>query len=288
MSMSKAANASRRSKKSRPKIAGAVLTYIVLTVLSVFFIGPLLWLLSTSLMTDTQNPFSIPPTFIPHPMTLNNYVFALTHDAMARDLLNSLIVAVVGVAASLFINLLTAYPFAFLQFPYKKSIFLMMAITFVVPAGGLIPTFVMLSDMHLTNSWFGLWFIGLFSPFTMFLFRQAFLTLGKTIHEAGMIDGASEMRMFIKIFIPLIAPTVATFGIIGFLGSWDSYMMPFVLLNSSSLFTAPLALSFFQSSFGASFQVIAAAEVLVAAPIVIIFLSLQRYYVNGLAGAIKA
>ncbi len=277
-----------RKRKARRKISGAIATYIVLTILSLFFIGPLVWLLSTSFMSTYQNPFSIPPTLIPHPFTFQNYVFALTHDAMARDLLNSLIVAVVGVSASLFINLLTAYPFAFLQFRFKQSIFIMMAVTFVIPAGGLIPTFVMLSDMHLTNSWYGLWFIGLFSPFTMFLFRQAFLTLGKAIHEAGMIDGASEILMFFKIFVPLIAPTVATFGIIGFLGSWDSYMMPFVLLSNSALYTAPLALSFFQSSFGASFQVIAAAEVLVAAPIVIIFLSLQRYYVNGLAGAIKA
>ena len=239
-------------------------------------------------MSDLQNPFSIPPTLIPHPFTLQNYAFALTHYNMARDLLNSFIVAVVGVSVSLLVNLLTAYPFAFLNFPFKRSLFMMMVITFVVPAGGLIPTFVMLSEMHLTNSWFGLWFIGLFSPFTMFLFRQAFLTLGKPIREAAMIDGAGELRMFFQIFVPLIAPSVATLGIMGFLGSWDSYLMPFVLLNSSSLYTAPLALSFFQSSFGASFQVIAAAEVLVAAPIVIIFLSLQRYYVNGLAGAIKA
>lgn len=256
--------------------------------MAMLFIGPLIWLLSVSLMNDYQNPFSIPPTFFPHPATLQNYVFALTHYSLARDLLNSLIVAVVGVSVSLLVNLLTAYPFAFLRFPFKNTIFIMMVVTFVIPAGGLIPTFVMLSDMHLTNSWAGLWFIGLFSPFTMFLFRQAFLTLGKTLHEAAMIDGASELRMFFQIFIPLIAPTVATFGILGFLASWDSYMMPFVLLDSSSLFTAPLALSFFQSSFGASFQVVAAAEVLVAAPVVIIFLSLQRYYINGLAGAIKA
>lgn len=264
------------------------LTYLVLTTLAVLFVGPLLWLLAVSVMSAYQNPFSIPPTFIPHPVTLQNYVFALTHYNMARDLLNSFIVAVVGVSASLLVNLLTAYPFAFLRFPFKNTIFMMMAVTFVIPAGGLIPTFVMLSDMHLTNSWVGLWFIGLFSPFTMFLFRQAFLTLGKTLHEAAMIDGASELRMFFQIFIPLIAPTVATFGILGFMASWDSYMMPFVLLNSSSLFTAPLALSFFESNFGASFQVIAAGEVLVAAPIVIVFLSLQRYYINGLAGAIKA
>lgn len=263
-------------------------TYLVLSIGALIFVIPLIWLLATSFMGPYQNPFSIPPQIIPRPFTLDNYKTVFQNYNFGMYLWNSVKLAVLSVFSNIIVTVITAYPLARLKFRGKKVIMGLIIATLVLPAEGtLIPTYLMVAHLHMANSYLGIIVPGLFSAFNVFLLRQAYMQLSSELEDAARIDGASDLRIFLQIMTPLVLPSLATVMIMGFLGSWDSFLWPLIILNSQNLYTAPLGLSYFAGQFGASWQIVAAASVVVAAPVVLFFLVLQRFFVNGVSGAFK-
>lgn len=272
----------------RSRVLPAAATYLVLTAGAAIFVVPLLWLLGASLMPKTQNPFTIPPSFLPHQFTLSNYVEVFQHYNFARYLLNSFIVAVLAVGTQLLVCSLCAYPLARMQFRGRTLVFALIIATLVLPSEGtLIPTFIMLVQFHMVNNYAGLVVPGMMSTFNVFFLRQAYLQIPRDLEDAARIDGAGDVRIFARIALPMIRPALTAMAILGFLASWDAFLWPLIVLNDQNLYTAPLGLSYLQGMFGGSWQVIAAGSVIVALPVVLLFAFFQRYFVSGIAGALR-
>ncbi|MFD1674555.1 carbohydrate ABC transporter permease [Alicyclobacillus fodiniaquatilis] len=263
-------------------------SYLFMALGTIVFLFPLVWLLATSFMSPNENPFSVPPHLIPKPVTLSNYVETFKNYSFGRYLWNSFYIAVVSVVLNIVITLMTAYPLARMKFRGRRVVMGLIIATLVLPGEGtLVPRYLLTQHLHLINTYWGIIIPGMFSAFSVFLLYQSFDTISKELDESARIDGAGDMRIFIQILTPLVGPTLAALAIMGFLGSWDSFLWPLIVLNNSNLYTAPLGLDYFFGTFGASWSVAAAASVLVAAPVVIVFLAMQRWFVNGVAGAFK-
>ncbi len=267
---------------------GTFLSYAAMTLGAIIFVGPLLWVISTSLMGPDQNPFLIPPQLIPHPATFANYQSVFKTWPFGDYLLNSLELAILSVAGTGIISTLTAYPLARMDFAGKKIVFALVIATLVLPGEAvLVPRYLLVNLFGMVNSFWGVAVPGFFSGFGVFLLRQAYLTLPKELEDAARIDGAGELRIFGQVMTPLIMPSLAALAIFTFLGSWDAFLWPLIILNSQKMYTAPLGLAYFFGYFGASWQLIAAASIIVILPVIIVFVSLQRLFINGVTGAVK-
>ncbi len=267
---------------------GTVLSYAVMTLGALIFVGPLVWVVSTSLMGPDQNPFVIPPQLIPHPFTVGNYASVFKTWPFGRYLFNSLKLALLSVGGTSIISALTAYPLARMEFAGKRVFFGLVIATLVLPGEAmLVPRYLLVNFFGMVNTFWGVAVPGFFSGFGVFLLRQAYLTLPQELEDAARIDGAGELRIFGQIETPLVLPSLAALGIFTFLGSWDAFLWPLIILNSQKMYTAPLGLAYFFGYFGASWQLIAAASIVVILPVIIVFVSLQRLFVNGVTGAVK-
>lgn len=277
MKMGLAANSSR-----------VFVSYLFMGVGTVIFLFPLIWLLATSFMTPQENPFSVPPHLIPKPFTFSNYVETFKNYNFGRYLWNSFVIAVLQVGFSLILTLMTAYPLARMHFRGRRVVMGLIVATLVLPGEGtLVPRYLLTQHLHLINTYWAIIVPGLFNAFSVFLMYQSFSTISKALDESARIDGAGDLRILCQILTPLVTPTLSALAIMGFLGSWDSFLWPLVVLNNPKFYTAPLGLEYFFGTFGASWSVAAAASVLVAAPVIIVFLLLQKWFVNGVAGAFK-
>lgn len=277
MRMGLAANSSR-----------VFVSYLFMGIGTVIFLFPLVWLLATSFMTTQENPFSVPPHLIPKPFTLSNYVETFKNYNFGRYLWNSFIIAILQVGLSLIVTLMTAYPLARMHFRGRRVVMGLIIATLVLPGEGtLVPRYLLTQHLHLVNTYWAIIVPGLFNAFSVFLMYQSFNTISKALDESARIDGAGDIRILCQILTPLVTPTLSALAIMGFLGSWDSFLWPLVVLNNPQFYTAPLGLEYFFGTFGASWSVAAAASVLVAAPVIIVFLLLQKWFVNGVAGAFK-
>ena len=267
---------------------GVVLSYVVMALGAAVFVGPLIWVVSTSLMSPDQNPFLIPPQLIPHPFTVGNYAAVFKTWPFGQYLFNSLKLALLSVAGTAVISAFTAYPLARMEFAGKRVFFALVIATLVLPGEAmLVPRYLLVNFFGMVNTFWGVAVPGFFSGFGVFLLRQAYLTIPQELEDAARIDGAGELRIFGQITTPLVLPSLAALAIFTFLGSWDAFLWPLVILNSQKMYTAPLGLAYFFGYFGASWQLIAAASIVVILPVIVVFISLQRLFVNGVTGAVK-
>lgn len=263
-------------------------SYLFMALGTVIFLFPLIWLISTSLMSPSENPFSVPPHLIPHPITFSNYVETFKNYNFGRYMWNSFLIALLSVGLNIVVTLITAFPLARMKFRGRRVVMGLIVATLVLPSQGtLVPSYLLTLHLHLLNSYWGVIVPSIFSTFSVFLLYQSYNTISTELDEAAKIDGAGDFRIFLQILTPLVVPTLAALTIMGFLASWDNFLWPLIVLSNSNLYTAPLGLDYFFGTFGASWSVAAAASVLVAAPVVIVFLVLQRWFVNGVAGAFK-
>ena len=278
----------RRGPRRRQPVARA--TYAVKSVLlwgfALLFLLPFAWMLSSSLKRNLD-VFSIPVRWIPSPVEWSNYVQVWVGDSasMAVFFGNSLIVSGLGVVGDLFTSAMAGYAFARLTFVGRDKVFLLYLATAIVPTQLLlIPRFMFFQQLGLYNTLWALILPGIFTVFGTFLIRQAFLATPTDFGEAARIDGAGEWRVFWSVYLPLVRPTLAALAIISFVGSWNDYETPLIMLSDRSKYTVPLGLTrFVDADGGLSAGLAMAGSVSSVIPIIIIFLIFQRQFVAALA-----
>jgi ABC-type glycerol-3-phosphate transport system permease component len=268
--------------------SGRFILYLVLIVSSILMIVPFYWSLGTSLKLE-QFVFSNPPQWIPNPLTLASYIHVLTHIPFMGYFANSVIVALFTTLGHVFFDTLAAYTFAKLTFPGRNTIFFIMLLALMVPFQvNMIPLYKIMADLHWTNTYLALIVPNLTSIFGIFLMRQFMLTIPSELLDAARIDGCSEFGVFRRVALPLAIPGIATLIIFTFMDTWNSFLWPRIVTSSEKLFTLPVGLAQLQLKNTSNEAQIMAGTVLTALPMIIVFLFMQRQFIEGMtAGALK-
>jgi len=270
-------NAPRRALVNVLLVLGALLTMF-----------PLVWMVSVSLMAPGEASH-FPPPLLPQAATLANYRELFAHAGIGRYFLNSLMVAVAATLLSLGFNVGAGYAFAKLRFRGRERLFKLLLGALVIPGQvAMLPLFLMLKQMGLVNTYMGVLIPAAASIFGIFLVRQYALTIPDALLEAARLDGASEWRIFRSIVLPLLAPILVTLAIFSFLGSWNDFMWPLIVLTDKDLYTLPVALASLSREHVQDNEMMMAGSVLTIVPVLLLFLGLQRYYIQGLlVGSVK-
>lgn len=263
--------------------------YVILSLVAVVTVFPFVWVLFTSFKGPNDPVYSVPPQILPGQPTFDNYVRVWTGLPMQSFFVNSLIVAISSVILNVLITSLAAYPFAKMTFPGRDLIFYLLLATFIVPPQlTFIPSFVLAVNVfHYYDSIFALIFPSLASVFNIFLLRQAFKSVPNDLIDAGRIDGASELRIWWSILMPIVRPSLATVAIITFVNQWNDFFWPSLMLHTRERMTLPVGLVALQGMFASDPRGVAAGVVMTVVPIIVLFVVLQRQFVRGLTGAVK-
>jgi multiple sugar transport system permease protein len=253
-----------------------------------FALFPLAWMVAVSLMQPGEAS-SYPPPLLPATPSLVNYRALFAQAGMGGHLLNSLIVALGVTLTSVLFNVMAGYAFAKLRFAGREALFRGLLAALVIPGQvAMLPLFLMLKQMGLVNSWAGVIVPGMAGVFGIFLVRQYALTLPDELLEAARIDGAGELRIFATIVLPLLQPVIVTLAMFAFLGSWNDFMWPLIVLADGELYTAPVALASLAREHVQDGELMMAGSMVTILPVLAIFLCLQRYYLQGLTmGSVK-
>ncbi len=280
------AGPSRISAPARRPSRRRWFTYAALLIAVIATLMPFLWMLLGSVKTDGEI-LRNPSGFLPQDPTLSNYGTWFNDLNFGTFFTNSLIVAVVTVLGNLLFCSMVGYALAKMEFAGKRLLFLLVMITLMVPGVvTFVPLFVLVSKMGLLNTYPALILPFLTSPLGVFLMRQFMLGIPDALIEAARIDGAGELRIFARVVLPLCGPPLATLGILTFLGSWNNFLWPLVAAQSETMYTLPVALSLYSTGQNATnYGLLLAGSVLVIAPIVLLFVLLQRFFIQSVATA---
>ena len=273
-----------RKAQARRTSVGAIAKYLLVTFFAFLMAMPFIWMMSTSLKTDLE-ALNFPPSLVPEAPVWENYPNAWTAQPFARAYFNSVYIAVVVTVVQTFTSALAAYAFARINFFGKNLIFLAFLATMMVPFQvTLIPRFLMFRDLGWMNTHLPLIVpAALANAFSIFLIRQFIMSLPVELEEAAAIDGASRLRIFWQIILPLTKPALAASAIFAFLGQWNSFLAPLIFLNSPDLFTVPLLLNAFRGLYTTSWPLVMAASVISVIPVLIVYSVFQKYFIQGIA-----
>jgi multiple sugar transport system permease protein len=259
-----------------------------LVLLAIAALGPLLWMVSVSFMPAGQTN-SYPPPLLPREPTLGNYAQLFALAGMGRRIFNSALLATLATALSLAFNVTAGYGFAKLRFRGRDRVFQLLLGALVIPGQvSMIPLFLMMKYMGLINTYAGVLVPLLASVLGISLVRQYALSIPDELLEAARIDGADELRTFVSIVLPGLVPILVTLAVFTFLGSWNDFLWPLIMLSHDDLYTLPLALASLSREHVQDRELMMAGSVLTLIPPLVVFLVLQRYYMQGLlAGSVK-
>lgn len=258
------------------------LRILVLTLISLLMIFPIFWMISGSLKAphEVMNK----DVFWPAKPYWGNYAIAWKSAPFGQYFKNSILMATTVVICQVLTGSLAGYAFAKLPFKLSKPIFFLFLCSMMIPSEAtIVSNFLTLAALRLTNTFFSVIVVSLVSMFSVFLFRQFYKTIDNALLEAAYIDGAGDLRVYWSIILPLSKSAIATVAIIGFIGNWNSYMWPKVVATKESLRTVQTGLRMLmQSDFGDDWGSIMAAATLITMPMILFFVCLQRYFVQGI------
>jgi alpha-glucoside transport system permease protein len=230
-------------------------------------------------------------TFSDFSFTLHNYDLVLNNAKMGSSFINSIIITVPSTLLPLFLGAMAAYAFSWIKFPFRDTIFLIIVALMVVPIQmALVPLLRLFRDFGVADWYVGIWLahtaFGL--PLAVFLLRNFFITLPRDLIEAARVDGASNMRIFLRVVLPLSVPALASYAIFQFLWVWNDLLMALVFISDSDLFPMTKRITELQGTYGAEYHLLASGAFLLMIVPLIVFFALQRYFVQGLlAGSVK-
>jgi multiple sugar transport system permease protein len=259
------------------------IAYLALSLLALLALVPFIWMLSTSLKS-LDEVFLYPPKWIPSHLRFSNYT-SLWHDfPMTTWVLNSLKVSSSVTIGVLITSSLAAYAFARMDFPFRNALFYMYLGAMMIPGWVmLVPNFVLMRRLGWIDTHWALIIPAMGQPFGTFLLRQFFLTIPKELEEAARIDGMGHFQIYRRIILPLSLPALATLAVFQFMGIWNEFLWPLIVLNSPDKFTIPLGLGYLNTQHSTDWTRLMAGSVILLVPIVILFIMSQRYYVRGIA-----
>ena len=258
-------------------------------LLAAFFaLAPLLWMLSVSFMQPGESN-QLPPPLLPASPTLHNYQQLLSQTGIARYFFNSVVVAAGVTASSLLFNLMAGYAFAKLKFRGRDRLFQALLAALVIPGQvAMMPLFLLLKTLGLVNTWAGVILPGMAGVFGIYLVRQYARSLPDALLEAARMDGAGEWRIFWLVVLPMLKPVIVTLAVFSFLGSWNDFMWPLIVLTDADLHTLPVAIASLSREHVADGELMMAGAVVTVLPVLLLFLALQKHYMQGLMmGSVK-
>jgi multiple sugar transport system permease protein len=272
--------APRPRSVARPLLYGALVLCALLTML------PFVWVVSGSLRSLDEIR-SDPGAWLPHDLTLDNFVRLFSTQGFARFMVNSIVVAVIVVAGNIVAASAAGYALAKLDFAGKRIAFGAVMAAMMVPFTAVFVTqFVITVDLGLADTLTGIALPGVAMPLSVFIMRQYAASIPDELLEAARIDGAGEFRIFFRVFLPLAGPAVATIAIMSFLTSWNNFIWPLIVAQSTSSYTLPVGLA--ANSQAAAhvkdYGLMLAGAIVVMMPVLLLFLFLQRYFVQGISG----
>ena len=259
--------------------------YVLLIMGFVAVVTPFVWMILGSFKSEGEL-LRVPPTWWPQTPTLDNYRNLFSKESFLRYFANSAFVALVVTIGNLIFCSMVGYALAKLRFRAKKVVFGLVMGTLLIPGMvTFVPLFVLVANLGLVDSYPGLILPFLVTPFGVFLMRQFIVGLPDELLDAGRVDGASELRIFRQIILPLCGPGLATLGILTFLGSWNNFLWPLVVAQTQDHYTLPVALALFSTGQNVTpnYGILLAGATVVVLPIVIVFLILQRRFIEGIA-----
>ncbi|WP_256834902.1 carbohydrate ABC transporter permease [Parageobacillus thermoglucosidasius] len=241
---------------------------------------PFIWMILSAFKTESE-VMQIPPTLWPNQFTLENFVNLFENMNFALYLKNTLIIVLCSFIG-LFLNAMAGYGFAKFQFKGRDKLFYLVLATMMIPGQvTMIPVYLILNEMHLTNTMVGIVLPGLVGAFSIFLFRQFMSTIPDELLEAARLDGASEFRVFMQIVLPICRPILAVQGILTFIAGWNSFLWPLIIANDESLYTLSVALSLLKGQYGGNFALQMAGSTFMVVPIIVIFMFFQKYIIES-------
>ncbi len=274
-------------RRRRAPAVGVVIRYTTLILLTLFFLVPLLWMLSTSFKDSTQ--VFRDRGFIPQQPTLSNFQEILqgtVQTPVFRWMLNSFIVASVGAALTVLVTSLSAYAFARIDFVGKNLLFSLLITTLLLPGVMfLVPQYSVVNFLGLLNTLPALILPGLAGVFGVFFMRQFFLSVPVEMEEAAYVDGANRLRTFWSVVLPLAGPSIATLAVISFLAYWNDYLWPLIVMSPPDNLTLAPGLRFFQTQYVQDFGLLMAGATLAAAPVLLLYILAQRFIVQSVTSA---
>ncbi|EBF5284974.1 carbohydrate ABC transporter permease [Listeria monocytogenes] len=265
----------------RQKSRGARIAVItILTVGGFFMILPFIWMVLSSLKTDAEI-LKIPPTIWPETFTLDNFTKLFTEMDFAIYLKNTLIIVFFSFFG-LFLNAMAGYGFAKFKFKGKNKLFYLVLATMMIPGQvTMIPVYLLLNAAGLTNTMTGIVLPGLVGAFGIFLFRQFMSTISDDLLEAARLDGASEFYIFWRIVIPISRPVLAVQGILTFIAGWNSFLWPLIIANDEKFYTLSVGLQLLKGQYGSNYALQMAGATFMVIPIILIFMTFQKYILKG-------
>src|SRR6266540_3797762 len=267
-------------------ISGRRILYVVLSIGLIGFAGPFVWMLLSSFKPESELR-RVPATWLPETVTLDNFRTIFTGLDFPTYFANSLIVATAVTLGNLALCSMLGYALAKIDFPGRRALFLLVIGTLMIPAMvTFVPQFVLVSQFGLVNTYPGLVLplLALAGPLGVFLMRQYISELPDELIDSARIDGAGELQIFLRIIIPLSKPALATLTIVTFLGAWNNFLIPLVMAQTEDMYTMPVALALYSVGQNSThFGLLMAGAVVVVLPVLLIFVALQRYFVQGIA-----
>ncbi|MEU1469443.1 carbohydrate ABC transporter permease [Streptomyces sp. NPDC005761] len=266
-----------------------VLRYVLLLAVLVLTVGPFLWQLSTSLKGPNEDIFSSPPKFFPSDPTLDNYTRVADTIPVWDYAFNSLKVAAANVVTNCVGAALAGYALARLRYRGRRAATLAFILAMLVPVEGIIiAQFTTMRDLGLNNTLLGVLLPGSIGAMNVLLMRNAFLNLPEEVEEAAFVDGANVWQRFLRIALPSVKGTLAVVAIFAFMGSWDDFLWPLIVLSDPENFTLTIGLNYLHGTFANDERLVAAGTIIAVLPLIVLFAGLQRFFFRGVGeGAVK-
>lgn len=270
--------------KREQDIIARVAAYTILIAGAITMLLPFVWMLSTS-FKEPRGIFVMPPQWIPDPFTFANYEQVWTRTDLARGFFNSVFIALTTTIGEIFASTLAGFAFARMRFPGRQRFFALLLITMMIPGVvTMIPAFILFRYLEWINTWYPLIVPLMFgTAFATFLSRQFFATLPRDLEDAAKVDGCNYFQIYLYIFLPLAKPIIATLFVLGVIARWNDFLGPLIYIRSVDKFTIPLMLARLNSQYSTQWTLLMAGSVIAVMPVIIMFLFLQRYFVESVA-----
>jgi len=273
----------------KPNQAGRLVLYATIAI-AVVLVGLPMYCMFIAAFKTNQEIFTAPPTWLPLAPTLDNFPSAWRQAPFGSFYVNSVVYTLVSGSAKIVQAVFSAYAFAFLRFPRKNLVFVLLLMALMIPDEfTVLPNFLTMANFGWTNTYQGLLLPGFVSAFGTFLLRQHFLGLPHEVLDAARVDGASHLRTLWNVVLPMSRPVLATLVLLTAVQRWNDYLWPLIITNSTQMRTLAVGIALlFQKETGTQWGVVMAGTLYVVLPIVILFLLVQRHIVEGIAaGAVK-
>lgn len=264
-----------------------IVVYVFIIIFTITSVGPFIFAFVSS-FKDEAHILDFPPSVIPQPFIVSNYTFLVNtlNGAFLRWVLNSLIYAVAASALNILFSAMAGYALSRLRFRGREIVFVLTLAVMMIPMPVIIiPKFLIINSVHLTNTYIALLLPAMAQPFSVFLMVQFMKGLPRELEESAMIDGASQWTIFRQIVVPLVKPALTAVGILSFQGAWNDFIWPLLVMNSQDMYTLPLGLFYYKNAHFTQYNLLIAGSMFNTIPMIILFFIFQRYFIEGVTSS---